>query len=109
MAAAGPEAAGSTRSTALCRRTPARRRRPPRRRLGNATERRAGLTGDGARVPLRRYRKFRSAIGTQYSEYEYTMDAAIASGRLNPTDATTIAMHHKIYNMLILTFKDEDD
>ena len=37
------------------------------------------------------------------------MDAAIASGRLNPTDATTIAMHNKIYNMLILTFKDEDD
>ena len=37
------------------------------------------------------------------------MDAAIASGRLYPTDATTIAMHTKIYNMLILTFKDEDD
>ena len=51
-------------------------------------------------------RQFRSAIGTQY---EYTMDAAIASGRLYPTDATTIAMHTKIYSMLILTFKGEDD
>ena len=37
------------------------------------------------------------------------VDAAIASGRLYPTDATTIAMHTKIYSMLILTFKDEDD
>jgi hypothetical protein len=51
-------------------------------------------------------RQFRSAIGTQY---EYTMDAAIASGRLCPTDAPAIVMHNKIYNMLILTFKGEDD
>ena len=33
------------------------------------------------------------------------MDTAIAHGRLNPTDATTIVMHNQIYNMLILTFK----
>eukprot|EP00966_Prymnesium_polylepis_P305920 7069640-Prymnesium_polylepis.1 len=32
-------------------------------------------------------RQFRSAIGTQY---EYTMDSAIANGPLNPTDATAI-------------------
>ena len=67
----------------------------------------AGLTFSTESKKFRTFgRQFRSAIGTQY---EYTMDAAIASGRLYPTDATTIAMHTKIYNMLILTFKDEDD
>ena len=59
----------------------------------------AGLTFSTDSKKFRTFgRQFRSAIGTQY---EYTMDAAIASGRLYPTDATTIAMHTKIYSMLI--------
>eukprot|EP00966_Prymnesium_polylepis_P093305 2159649-Prymnesium_polylepis.1 len=35
------------------------------------------------------------------------MDTAIANGDLNPTGASAILMHNKIYNMLILTFKGE--
>eukprot|EP00966_Prymnesium_polylepis_P072903 1693006-Prymnesium_polylepis.1 len=37
------------------------------------------------------------------------MDSAIANGDLNPTGASAIVIHNKIYNMLILTFKGEDD
>eukprot|EP00966_Prymnesium_polylepis_P081172 1880542-Prymnesium_polylepis.1 len=37
------------------------------------------------------------------------MDTAIANGDLNPTGTSAIVMHNKIYSLLILTFKDEDD
>ena len=67
----------------------------------------AGLVFSTDSKKFRTYaRQFRSAIGTHY---EYTMDSAIANGDLNPTGTSAIVMHNKIYSLLILTFKDEDD
>ena len=51
-------------------------------------------------------RQFRAAIGPQYKT---TLEAAIRTGDLQPTNAAAIVMHHAIYDMLVLTFKDEDD
>jgi hypothetical protein len=51
-------------------------------------------------------RQFKSAIGPQYKAL---LERAIATDELAPTEAPVIAMHTAIYDMLVLTFKNEDD
>ena len=67
----------------------------------------AGLVFSTDPKKFRTYaRQFRSAIGTQYKN---TLDSAIARNDLTPVEPAAIVMHTAIFDMLILTFKDEDD
>ena len=51
--------------------------------------------------------KFRAAVGPQYKA---TIDGAIASGQLDPIDGSlSHSLHVAIYDLLVVTFKDNDD
>ena len=50
--------------------------------------------------------QFKSAIGAQY---KVTLERAIATSDFGPTSTAAIVLHTAIYNMLVLTFKGEDD
>ena len=51
--------------------------------------------------------KFRAAVGSQY---KLTLDNSITSGNLDPLPGTfAYKMHNDIYDMFVLTFKDNDD
>ena len=51
--------------------------------------------------------KFRAAVGSQY---KITLDTSIATGNLDPREGTfAYKMHNDIYDMFVLTFKDQDD
>jgi hypothetical protein len=50
--------------------------------------------------------QFKSAIGAQY---KVTLERAIATGDFGPTSTAAIVLHAAIYDMLVLTFKGEDD
>ena len=67
----------------------------------------AGLVFSTDPKKFRTYtRKFKSAIGAQY---KMTLERAIEASDFGPTSPTTIVLHAAILDMLVLTFKDEDD
>ena len=50
--------------------------------------------------------QFKSAIGAQY---KITLERAIEASDFGPTSAAAIVLHSAIFDMLVLTFKGEDD
>ena len=50
--------------------------------------------------------QFKSAIGAQY---KVTLERATATSDFGPTSTAAIVLHAAIYDMLVLTFKGEDD
>ena len=67
----------------------------------------AGLAFSSEPKKFRTYTlQFKSAIGAQY---KVTLERAIATSDFGPTSPTAIVMHTALLDMLVLTFKGEDD